>query len=239
MTEHTLTFYGEELEQLKADAARLGGLVEAQVSDAIDAVARRDVDLAQAVIVRDEKLDILQRDIEKKAIRMIALRQPVAHDLRRTVGAMKLSVALERAGDYAKNIGKRALIIAEAEPITPLTRSIERMGRLVVSRLKEALDAYATGDLDRARRIWVSDEEVDEHYNSLFRELLTYMMSDPRTIGACAHLLFIGKNLERIGDYATTVCEIVHYEVTGEEIVGDRPKWAMAESPPPQPGAGS
>jgi len=229
MNEHTLTFFGEELEQLKADTARLGGLVEAQVSDAIDAVARRDVDLAQQVIQRDEKLDQLQRDIEKKAIRMIALRQPVAQDLRRTVGAMKLSLALERAGDYAKNIGKRALIIAEAEPITPLTRSIERMGRLVVSRLKEALDAYAVGDVDRARRIWISDEEVDEHYNSLFRELLTYMMSDPRTIGACAHLLFIGKNLERIGDYATTVCEIVHYEATGEEIAGDRPKWALTD----------
>jgi len=232
MNEHTLTFFGQELEQLKADTARLGGLVEAQVSDAVDAVARREIDLAQAVIVRDEKVDILQREIERKAIKMIALRQPVAQDLRRTVGSMKLSLSLERAGDYAKNIAKRALIISEVEPITPLTRSIERMGRLVVSRLKEALDAYASGDLDRARRIWISDEEVDEHYNSLFRELLTYMMSDPRTITACAHLLFIGKNLERIGDYATTVCEIIYYEVTGEEIVGDRPKWdALAAAP--------
>jgi phosphate transport system protein len=187
-------------------------------------VADRDVGLAQTVVVRDEKLDVLQREIEKKAIRMIALRQPVAQDLRRTVGAMKMGLTLERTGDYAKNIAKRALVITEADPMTPLTRSVERMGKIVVLRLKDALDAYTTGDMARALTVWNADEEVDEHYNSMFRELLTYMMSDPRTISACAHLLFVAKNLERIGDYATSVAEIVHYEVTGDEIEGDRPK---------------
>jgi len=226
MNEHTLKFFGEELAQLKAEVARMGGLVEAQVADAVGAVADRDVDLAQTVIGRDEKVDALQREIEKKAIRMIALRQPVAQDLRRTVGAMKLSLNLERAGDYAKNIAKRALVVTESDPMTPLTRSVERMGKLVVMRMKDALDAYSSGDLDRAVAVWKNDEEVDEHYNSLFRELLTYMMSDPRTISACAHLLFVAKNLERIGDYATSVAEIIHYEVTGDDIEGERPKWS-------------
>jgi phosphate transport system protein len=228
--EHTLKFFGEELQQLKAEVARMGGLVEAQVADCIQAVANRDVALAQAVVSRDEKLDAMQVEIEKKAIRMIALRQPVAQDLRRTVAALKLSWNLERTGDQAKSIAKRALVIAEAEPITPVTRSVERMGKLVVSRLKQALDAYTNLDLDEAMEVWKNDQEVDEHYNSLFRELLTYMMADPRTIGACAQLLFIAKNLERVGDHATNVAEMIYYEVTGAEIEGDRPRWNGVET---------
>ena len=224
MNEHTVKSYTDELNQLQAEVARMGGLAEAQVSDAVDCVGRRDVVLAQAVISRDEKLDALQRDIERRAIRLIALRQPVAQDLRRTLAAMKLAQSLERTGDLARNIAKRALVLAEAEPVTPLTRSIERMGRLVTGRMKDVLDAYTSAELDRALRVWFSDEEVDEHYNSLFRELLTYMMGDPRMITPCAHLLFVGKNLERIGDHATNVAEIIHYEITGEEIITERPK---------------
>lgn len=227
--DHTLKFFGEELEQLKAGVAQLGGLVEAQLADSLRAVANRDVTLAQAVVGRDRKLDDLQSDIEKKAIRMIALRQPVAQDLRRTVAAMKLAWNLERTGDQAKNIAKRAMIIAEAEPITPLTRSVERMGKLVLARLKTALDAYNDLDLEQALMVWRKDHEVDEHYNSLFRELLTYMISDPRLIGSCAQLLFVAKNLERVGDHATNVAEMIHYEVTGEEIEGDRPRWSGNE----------
>ena len=226
MNEHTLKFFGEELNQLKAEVARMGGLAEAQVADAIAAVSDRDVSLAEAVVSRDQRLDLLQHEIEHKSIRLIALRQPVAQDLRRTVGAMKMASILERTGDYAKNIAKRALVISEAEPITPLTRAIERMGKLVAGRLKDALDSYTSAELDQAMNVWQNDEEVDEHYNSLFRELLTYMISDPRMINSCAHMLFVAKNLERIGDYATNIAEIVHYEVTGEEIVGDRPKWS-------------
>ena len=226
MNEHTLKFFGGELNQIKAEVARMGGLAEAQVADSVQAVAARDVPLARAVVARDARLDHSQRDIERKVLRMIALRQPVAHDLRRTVAALKMSWVLERTGDLAKNIAKRGLVIAEDEPMTPLTRSIERMGRLVGSRLKQALDAYTGGELDQALLVWSQDDEVDEHYNSLFRELLAHMMADPRTVAPCAHLLFIGKNLERIGDHATNIAEVVHYELTGDEIVGDRPKWS-------------
>jgi len=222
--EHTVKAYGEELNNLSADVVRLGGLAEAQVSDCVEAFARRDLSVAQAVIERDEKLDNLEAEIERKAIRLIALRQPVAQDLRRTVSAMKFAAQLERCGDLAKNIAKRGLILAESEPLTPLTRSIERMGNLVAGRLKDVLDAYTSGNLDRAVAVWARDDEVDEHYNSLFRELLTYMMGDPRTINSCAHLLFIAKNLERIGDHATNLAEILYFQITGEELVSERPK---------------
>ena len=233
VNEHTLKFFGEELNQLKAEVARMGGLAEAQVAESIEAVSARDVPLAQSVVGRDQRLDVLQGEIERKAIRLTLLRQPVAQDLRRTGGALKMASILERTGDYAKNIAKRAMVIAEAEPITPVTRSVDRMGKLVAGRLKDALDSYTSGEIEQAMGVWHNDEEVDEHYNSLFRELLTYMIGDPRMIGACAHLLFVAKNLERIGDYATNIAEIVHYEVTGEEIVGDRPKWKS-----PQRGGG-
>ncbi|MDP1630885.1 MAG: phosphate signaling complex protein PhoU [Caulobacter sp.] len=224
MNEHIVRSFEEELNQLAAEVVRMGGLAEAQVNDAIHAFARRDVTQAQAVIARDKKLDGLEVDIERAAIRLIALRQPMANDLRRAMAAMKIAMNLERCGDLAKNIGKRTLILVEAEPAGPVTRSIERMGRLVASRLKEVLDAYIANDVDRAVAVWASDTEVDEHYESLFRELLTYMMGDPRTITAGAHLLFVAKNLERIGDHATNIAEIVHFEITGQEIVSDRPK---------------
>jgi phosphate transport system protein len=235
MNQHTVKAYGDELNQITAEVARMGGLAEAQVADAVEAVARRDVALARAVVERDARLDALHRDIEKKAIRLMALRQPVASDLRKTVGAMKLAVDLERTGDLAKNIAKRGLILAESEPMQPLTRSIERMGRLVSVRLRDVLDAYTASEVDRALSVWTSDDEVDEHYNALFRELLTYMMSDPRTIGACTHLLFMAKNLERIGDHATNIAETIHYEITGDEMIGERPRGlpaADAELPP-------
>jgi len=236
MNQHTVKAYGDELNQITAEVARMGGLAEAQVADAIESVARRDIALARAVVDRDLKLDALHRDVEKKAIRLIALRQPVASDLRRTLGAMKMASDLERTGDLAKNIAKRALILAEAEPMQPLTRSIERMGRLVSNRLRDVLDAYTASELDRAMAVWQTDDEVDEHYNALFRELLTYMMGDPRTIGACTHLLFMAKNLERIGDHATNIAETVHYEITGDDIMGERPRaLPTAEDEPPTP----
>ena len=224
MNEHIVKSYEDELNTLTAECTRMGGLTESQVADAILAVVKRDEDLATSVVGRDDRLDSAQMDIERKAIRLIALRQPMANDLRRTVAAMKIAMNLERCGDLAKNIAKRTLVIIEAEPMTPLTRSIERMGKLVVTRLTSVLDAYTRSDLDRALAVWSQDDEVDEHYNSLFRELLTYMMGDPRTITACAHMLFVAKNLERIGDHATNIAEIVHYEMTGEEMISPRPK---------------
>ena len=226
MPQHTVKAYGDELNQLTAEVARMGGLAEAQVADAVDSVARRDVALARAVVERDARLDAMHRDIERKAIRLIALRQPVASDLRRTLASMKLAVDLERTGDLAKNIAKRGLILAEGEPMQPLTRSIERMGKLVSMRLRDVLDAYAAAEVDRAVAVWNTDDEVDEHYNALFRELLTYMMGDPRTITAGTHLLFMAKNLERIGDHATNIAETIYYEITGQEFTGERPRWS-------------
>jgi len=222
---HTVKAYGDELNQLTAEVARMGGLAEAQVADAVDSVARRDIALARAVVDRDTRLDAMHRDIERKAIRLIALRQPVASDLRRTLASMKLAVDLERTGDLAKNIAKRGLFLAEGEPMPPLTRSIERMGKLVSMRLRDVLDAYAAAEIDRAIAVWNTDDEVDEHYNALFRELLTYMMGDPRTITAGTHLLFMAKNLERIGDHATNIAETIYYEITGQEFMGERPRW--------------
>ncbi|MFN3856975.1 MAG: phosphate signaling complex protein PhoU [Caulobacter sp.] len=224
MQQHIVTSYEEELNHLTAEVARMGGLAEAQVCDCIQAFARRDVALAAQVAERDKRLDGLELEIERAAIRLIALRQPMAVDLRRTVAAMKIATNLERCGDLAKNIAKRSLVLAESDPAGPVTRSIERMGKLVAARLKDVLDAYTGGDLEAAIAVWSRDDEVDEHYESLFRELLTYMMGDPRTIAPGAHLLFVAKNLERIGDHATNIAEIVHYEITGDELTEQRPK---------------
>ena len=224
MPDHTVKAYGDELNQITADIARMGGLAEAQIADAVESVARRDAALAQAVITRDARLDELQREVERKAIRLIALRQPVATDLRRTVAAMKIATDLERTGDLARNIAKRGLSLTDSEPLAPLTRSIERMGKLVAKRMKAVLDAYASSELAGAIDVWNHDDDVDEHYNALFRELLTYMMADPRTITSCAHLLFMAKNLERIGDHATNIAEMIHYEVTGDELEAVRPR---------------
>jgi phosphate transport system protein len=170
----------------------------------------------------------MQREIERQAIRLIALRQPLAQDLRDTIAALKVSNNLERIGDLAKNIAKRTLMLTEIEPIA-LSRSLERMGRNVTSLLKDVLDAYASADAEAARRVWLQDEEIDERYNALFRELLTYMMEDPRKISVGANLLFMAKNLERIGDHATNIAEVVHYRVTGQELPEDRPRGPSAE----------
>ena len=222
--EHTVRAYDAELDAITAELARMGGLAEAEVADAIRAIADRELKLAEAVIERDSRLDAMEADIQQKAIRLIALRQPVADDLRRTVAAIKISGDLERCGDLAKNIAKRALVIAESEPLTPVTSSIERMGELVALRLKEVLDALATREVERAVNVWMLDHEIDEHYDAIFRELLTYMMGDPRMITACAHLLFVAKNLERIGDHATNIAETLHYEITGAPLADERPK---------------
>ncbi|HEX8569527.1 MAG TPA: phosphate signaling complex protein PhoU [Caulobacteraceae bacterium] len=219
-----LSASGEELDQLSADVARMGGLAEAQVVQAVDCVARRDVALARAVIARDEKLDILQRELERKAMRIILARPLEPAELGHALAAMKFAHTLERTGDYARNIARRGIIIAEADPLTPLTRSTERMGKLVVERLKTVLDAYTASDLDLALQVWREDQEVDEHFNSLFRELVAHMTRDPGMVTPCAHLLFVGKNLERIGDHATNLAEIIHHELTGEEMMTERPR---------------
>ncbi|MDX2234979.1 MAG: phosphate signaling complex protein PhoU [Hyphomonadaceae bacterium] len=223
MSDHIVKAYGEALDLLSGDVARMGGLAESQVNDAISAVIRRDTGLAQEIIARDHKVDAAHKSVEKRCTSLLALRQPMASDLREVMAAWKISSDLERVGDLAKNIAKRTLVINQSDPIQ-LTRSIERMGRMAASHLKQVLDAYSSREVAPALAIWFQDEDIDAHYNSLFRELLTYMMEDPRTIGPCAHLLFIAKNIERIGDHSTNIAETVHYLVTGEEIASERPK---------------
>jgi phosphate transport system protein len=216
-----------ELRQLVAEVIRMGGLAEAQVTDAVDAVVRRDVPLAQALIIRDLRLDSYQREIERRALALISEHNPGEADLRRAISTLKLAMNLERCGDLARNIAKRSLVLSAGQPVLPLTGAIERMGRLVSARLREVLDAYAASEMEPALDVWRRDGEVDVHYESLFRELLNMMASEPGSVAAGAHLLFIAKNLERIGDHATNIAEILHFQMTGEELQGDRPKLSL------------
>ena len=221
--------YQAELRQLVADVIRMGGLAEAQVVDAVDAVVRRDVPLAQALIVRDLRLDTLQSEVEHRALALISHHHPGEADLRRAISTLKLAMNLERCGDLARNIAKRSLVLSAGEPLLPLTGAIERMGRLVSARLRAVLDAYAAGEIEPALDVWRRDGEVDEHYESLFRELLHYMSKSPDAVAAGAHLLFVAKNLERIGDHATNIAEILHFQMTGEELTGERPKLSLPD----------
>ncbi|MBI1359802.1 MAG: phosphate signaling complex protein PhoU [Alphaproteobacteria bacterium] len=223
MTEHTVRSFSADLEELSGDIARMGGLAEDMLSDAIQAIATRDSILADTVVSRDPQLDNLQVEVEKKILRLLALRQPLARDLRQTISALKIASELERIGDLAKNIAKRAKVIDQLEPASAL-KGVSRMGRLVGGQLKRVLDAYSALESEAAVKVRTRDEEVDEHYNALFRELLTYMMEDPRTISSCAHLLFVAKNLERIGDHCTNIAEEIHFLVTGETLANERPK---------------
>ncbi len=224
MNDHTVKAYAEELQHLTAEVSRMGGLTEAQVTDSLEAFARRDAGMARAVIERDTRVDALQKEIERRAVKLLVLRQPVALDMRLTISAFKIAMSLERTADLAKNIAKRSLQLADIVPDLKLMEAIDRMGRLVLSRLKEVLDAFADNEIERAIRVWMQDDGVDEHFESLFRELMKAMRDDPTKVDYCAHLLFVAKNLERIGDHATNVAEIIHYIVTGEEIGSQRPR---------------
>jgi phosphate transport system protein len=223
MTEHTVKAFGEKLEALTTAVAQVGGLAEAQLADAIEAISRRDTAKAEAVIASDRRIDLMQYQIEDQTLKLLALRQPMAKDLRETLAALKMASELERIGDLAKNIAKRAIVLNREQPIR-LTQSLARMGRSVLAQLKQVLDAYARRDAESAQAVWKQDGEIDEIYNSLFRELLTYMMEDPRTIGLCTHLLFVAKNIERAGDHCTNVAETVYYMVSGDHLAVDRPK---------------
>jgi phosphate transport system protein len=223
MTEHTVKAFTEQLEGLAAGIAQMGGLAEAQLAAAIEAIARRDTARAEAAVGGDKRIDELQADIENRALKLLALRQPMAVDLRETLGAIKIASELERIGDLAKNIAKRAIVLNREPPIR-LTQSLARMGRQALSQLKLVLDAYSDRDAGGAETVWRQDGEIDEMYNSLFRELLTYMMEDPRTIGLCTHLLFVAKNIERTGDHATNIAEVVYHMVKGGHLTIDRPK---------------
>jgi phosphate transport system protein len=224
MSEHTIKAFDTELQDLSRMVAEMGGVAEKQIADAVDALAKRDINLAQRVMGLDATVDQLQREIEEKAILTIARRQPMAVDLREIVAALRVSNDLERIGDLAKNIGKRVVAINGEFPPPSLIRGVEHMADLVLTQLKDVLDSYARRDLPKALEVWRGDEEIDSMYTSLFRELLTYMMEDPRNITYCTHLLFCAKNIERMGDHATNIAETVHYMVEGRPLVDERPK---------------
>jgi phosphate transport system protein len=222
-TDHIVKSFDEELRRLREQILAMGGRAEAQLVDAISALARRDSEKAVRVIESDKGIDAIEMQVAQDSLKILALRQPMAKDLREVVAAIKISSDIERIGDYAKNIAKRALQLNQAAPLRP-TNSIPRMGDLAVKLINAVLSAYANDDADGLIAAWRSDESIDEMYNSLFREMLTYMMEDPRNIGASAHLLFIAKNIERIGDHATNIAETVHFLVHGKPIDETRPK---------------
>ena len=224
LTEHTAKAFDTDLQELTRKVAEMGGLAEREIADAIQALTRRDADLAKRVVAQDPTIDALQQEIEEKAILTIARRQPMAVDLRDVVAALRVSNDLERIGDLAKNIGKRVSALEGEFHPQKLLRGVEHMASLVLGQLKQVLDAYASRDLESALAVWKGDQEIDAICTSLFRELLTYMMEDPRNITFCIHLMFCAKNIERMGDHATNIAETVHYMVEGRPIADQRPK---------------
>lgn len=224
MTEHIVSSFDTDLKELGRRVVEMGGQSERLVADSVLALVKRDAELAQKVIVLDGPIDLLQREIEEKAVLTIARRQPLAGDLREIVAAMRIANDLERIGDLAKNTAKRVLALTGEFHPQKLVRGVEHMSGIVLEQLKMVLDSYASRDEAKALEVWQRDGEVDVLYTSLFRELLTYMMEDPRNISLCTHLLFCAKNIERIGDHATNVAETVHYLVTGQLLTEERPK---------------
>ncbi len=224
MTDHTAKAFDNDLQDLTRLVSEMGGLAEKQIGDSIDALSKQDEALAARVISLDHKIDMLQREIEERAVLTIAKRQPMAIDLRDVVGALRVANDLERLGDLAKNIAKRTPVIARDIQLQKVMRGVEHMADLVLTQIKDVLDAYARRDVNKAMAVWRGDEEIDAVNNSLFRELLTYMMEDPRNITLCIHLLFCAKNIERMGDHATNIAETVYYMVEGRPLADERPK---------------
>jgi phosphate transport system protein len=221
--EHLVKSYDQELKRLRNMMTQMGGIVENQVALAAEAIMHRDAAAATRAVEEDPKVDALEREVETFVIRLLALRQPVAGDLRQIVAALKITGDLERIGDYAANVAKRSIVLAEFSLPYSLA-GLAHMARLVQAQLKLIIDALGDNDTDKATEVWRSDQVVDDIYNAIFRELITYMMEDPRNITPCTHLLFIAKNLERIGDHATNVAENLYYAVKGESLPDTRPK---------------
>jgi phosphate transport system protein len=225
MVEHTVRSFDADLETLDRHISEMGGIAEKMLADAMDALSTMNVELAQKVIATDVRLDVLQRTVEDLAVLVLARRQPVAVDLRDVVGVIRISADLERIGDQAKNIAKRAAKIAGESRIPRAVIGLKSMHDLAATQLKDVLDAYAQRDPERARAVWQRDHELDSLEDSVFRDLLTFMMEDPRNITFCTHLLFCSKNLERVGDHATNIAETVVYIVTGQTLASEeRPR---------------
>jgi phosphate transport system protein len=224
MNEHTVKSYEDELKLLDRRIAQMGGYAEKLLVQAMDSLERRDPKLAEKAVSDDVMVDQLERELQDQVIVMIARRQPLANDLRHIMTVIKIAGDLERIGDLAKNIAKRALTIASETYPKPLMTGMRHMTEMVQAQLKDVLDALTSLDAEKAMEVWRNDQQVDAMYNSLFRELLTYMMEDPRNIGICTHFLFGAKNIERIGDHTTNIAENVYYLVHGVPIADDRPK---------------
>ena len=227
---HTVRGFDADLHMLADRIAQMGGMAESMVYDAVSALVRSDESLAGDIRARDVVLDRLQREIDDKAVRIIALRQPMAQDLREVVGAMRIAADLERVGDLGKSIAKRIAVISRESQPRSFYRGLEALADLALGQLKDVLDAYATRSVERIPDMRDRDEAIDSMYTSLFRELLTYMMEDPRNITTCTHLLFCAKNIERIGDHATNIAEMIYYIATGSQPQGERPKDDMSPS---------
>jgi phosphate transport system protein len=222
-SEHIARGYDEELRKLNNTIAEMGGLAESQLGAAIEAVITRDSELAARVVENDAKVDQHERDLDNLVVRLLALRQPVARDLREIFAALKIASDLERIGDYAANVAKRSIALSQTPPVRPVY-ALPRMANFAQVLIKDVLDAFVERDADKAYSVWIRDAELDEMYSSLFRELLTYMMEDPRSISPCTHLLFMAKNIERIGDHATNIAENLYYLVNGTPLEQARPK---------------
>lgn len=235
---HIVRAYDEELGFLATRIAAMGGHAERMVDEAVSSLVHADPALAQKVIADDAMLDQTQREIDDRTIVLIAKRQPMATDLREIVGAIRIAADLERVGDLGKNVAKRVVAVTDRAQPTSLFRGLQALAELALTQLKDVLDVYASRAVDRIAFVRDRDEQIDAMYTSLFRELLTYMMEDPRNIAPCTHLLFCAKNIERIGDHATNIAETIYYIVTGEQMPPDRPKEDKSHrvtAPPPKP----
>ena len=221
---HIVSAYDEELKYLVRRIAVMGGHAERMVEQAVAALVGGDAELASKVVADDAALDEAQRDIDDKAIVVIARRQPMATDLREIVGAIRIAAELERVGDLGKNVAKRVAAVTQAGPPAGPFRGIEALAALTLTQLKQVLDVYASRAVERLGFVRDRDDQIDAMYTSLFRELLTYMMEDARNIASCTHLLFCAKNIERIGDHATNIAETIYHIVTGEQMPAERPK---------------
>ena len=226
--DHILKRFDEELERLNATLNEMGGLTESQFAKAIAAVRDGDTAVAEEVIADDAKVDALDVAVQEQTVKMLALRQPMAVDLRVVLSSIKIAAALERIADYAKNTAKRGIVLAQGTAPASAVSGIDRLGRLVRTALKDVLDAFADDDVAKAHSVWQRDEEIDQVYTGLFRELLTYMMEDPRTITACTHLMFMAKNIERAGDHVTNIAELVSFRSTGQSFAEARRKGSSA-----------
>jgi phosphate transport system protein len=220
---HIVSAFDDELMAIQAKIAEMGGLAETMLSDALEAIQQRNIEGCEAVVAMDKRMDRLELEVETLITRALALRQPMAADLRLLIAGLKMTTTLERMGDLVKNIAKRGIELARGRP-QKLTASIVRMGQETQRQITEVLDAYTSRDTALAVSVWRRDVEIDELYNSIFRELITYMMEDPRLITLGSQYLFIAKNLERIGDHATHIAEMTYHVVEGEPLGDDRPK---------------